>query len=60
MMSANGDTTALGRQKRVVDPNVLKRQLLELNPNRRVANKGGSVRGIFQMQKRDSDIQYPN
>ena len=34
----------------LVDLTIHERHLIELNPNRKVATKGGSMPGIFQMQ----------
>ena len=40
----------------LVDLAVHEKHFIELNPNRKVATKGGSMPGIFQMQNECSNL----
>jgi hypothetical protein len=43
--------------KRLVGLTFEERHFIVFNPNHKVATKGGSMRGIFQMQKDDAQLQ---
>jgi hypothetical protein len=58
--SLRGGTAAMANPsplEHLVDLTVHERHLIELNPNRKVATKGGSMAGIFQMQNECSNLQ---